>query len=252
MDYMFIDESGDHNLDVKKVDKAYPLFVLAGCIFNDVYYKNVFIKNFNKFKTDMFGNDDICLHTLELNRPQRSKDKRFQKLNNSVFRINFYTKLNKLIEMSEFTLVACVIRKLDHQSKYGLSALDPYLLSFDNLLNRFIFDLKHGKQGKILAERRDDILDNKLELAWLNVKISGTTKVKPSEIKERIYSLQLLSKKSNEPGLQLADLVVSPIGRKILNKTPRLGHEVDFQILKTKFRRLSNIILNAGLTILPK
>jgi hypothetical protein len=36
MKIMFLDESGDHSLD--KVDDTYPVFVLAGCIFDFEYY----------------------------------------------------------------------------------------------------------------------------------------------------------------------------------------------------------------------
>ena len=37
MKIMFLDESGDHSLD--KIDKSYPMFVLAGCIFDQEYYE---------------------------------------------------------------------------------------------------------------------------------------------------------------------------------------------------------------------
>ena len=36
---MFLDESGDHSLD--KIDNSYPMFVLAGCIFDLDYYSKV-------------------------------------------------------------------------------------------------------------------------------------------------------------------------------------------------------------------
>ncbi|HCB35264.1 MAG TPA: DUF3800 domain-containing protein, partial [Candidatus Taylorbacteria bacterium] len=39
MKVMFLDESGDHSLD--KIDASYPMFVLAGCIFDFEYYTNV-------------------------------------------------------------------------------------------------------------------------------------------------------------------------------------------------------------------
>lgn len=251
MKIMYIDESGDHNLDPQKVDKTYPIFVLCGIIFDENYYNDEFKKIFSSFKIKHFGSDDICLHTLEMVRPRKSKDSRFNKFLVPSFRKAFYQDLGVLINESKIKIIACVIKKEDHFLKYNLQALDPYLLSFDNLLNRFIYDLKNGEKGKIIAEKRDDLLDNQLELAWLNVKISGTRKVKPSEIKEKIEDLKLLNKKINEPGLQLADLIASPIGRIVLKKTKRSGNEINFDFIKRKFRNKNGRILNYGLTIVP-
>lgn len=241
---MFIDESGDHNLDPKKVQSSYPIFILAGCVFDEEYYKERFTPRFNEFKKEFFGNDDLTLHMLELTRPHRSKDKRYLKLREHEFRIKFYAALNKLIFETDFTLIACVIKKVDHVTKYGLEALDPYLLSFDRLLNKMIHGLKEDQKAKLIAEKRNDNLDNQLELAWLNAKISGTAKVQATILKDKIEDLRMIPKSANEPGIQLADLVASPIGRHILNIQRKLGHEIAFEVLEKK--------LGSKLTILPK
>lgn len=252
MQIMFLDESGDHNLDPKKVDASYPIFVLTGCIFDEHYYNQEVISKFNKFKKSFFGSDDIILHTLEMTRPLKSKEKRFLKLVDKGFRVKFYTQLSTILEEINFTLVACAIRKQEHFIKYGLSALDPYLLSFDNLLNRFIFELRSPNKGKIVAERRNSILDNQLELAWLNTKINGTELVKGAEVKEKIENLYMTPKSKNEPGLQIADLVANPIGRNVLGMKRKVGNEIDFEVLKKKFRNRNGRIVNYGLTIIPK
>lgn len=250
---MFLDESGDHNLEPKKVDPQYPIFVLCGCIFDEAYYKNIFIQKFNDLKKSFFGTDQVILHTLEMTRPSQSKDKHFLLFNNSDFRTKFYDAINKLIESSEVIFVACIIKKNDHFSKYNLQAIDPYLLSFDNLLNRFIFTLNHNEKGTIIAERRESLLDNQLDIAWLNYKVSGTGIVKPVEIKEKIEGLNMLSKKSNTAGLQIADLIATPIGRSYLGKKARNGNEVSFEMLKKRFRKSSSgTILGYGVSIIPR
>lgn len=252
MKLMYIDESGDHNLDPKKIDKSYPIFVLAGCVLEEDYYNSTFVPKFNAFKKDLFGDSNLCLHTLEMSRPEKSKDKRYLLFRNKKFRAKFYLELNKLIKNTEFTLISCSILKTNYLSKYGLSALDPYLLSFDNLVNRLVFDLKNNK-GKIFAEKRHDNLDQQLEIAWLNIKVSGTNKAKPAEIKEKIENLQLIDKKTNDAGLQLADLVANPIGRHVLKmKDKPVGNEIDYSIIKSKFRNKNGVIESYGLTILPQ
>ena len=49
---MFLDESGDHSLI--KIDKSYPMFVLAGCIFDLDYYSEVVEPSVNKLKMKHF------------------------------------------------------------------------------------------------------------------------------------------------------------------------------------------------------
>ena len=229
-----------------KIDPKYPIFVLCGAIFDEKYYQDKVINKFNELKKKFFGSEDIILHTLEMTRPSKYKDNRFSKLINADFRKEFYKALNEFLEEVNFILVACIIKKSAHLEKYGADALDPYLLSFNNLLDEFIPELPEGEQCKIIAERRDDNLDNQLELAWLNLKINGTENFKGSEIKDRVENLSMTLKSTNEAGLQIADLLANPIGRFVLDiKKTEPGHEIDYSILEKKLR--SN-----GLIILPK
>lgn len=242
---MFIDESGHHNLDPAKSDPTYPIFVLCGCIFEEKYYEDV-VKQLSKLKINFFDTDEIIFHTLEMTRPSKYKQNKFAKLIDADFRKNFYQSLNTLLGKIEFTLVSCVIKKPAHLEKYGADAIDPYLLSFNILLDAFISELPGTEKGKIIAEKRNDGLDNQLELAWLNLKINGTEHVKGSEIKEKINTFSMIPKFTNEAGLQIADLVANPIGRHVLNiKKTTPGNEVDYVILEKKLKK-------TGLTILPK
>jgi len=115
-------------------------------------------------------------------------------------------------------------------------------------VERFGFELGPAGTGVIVAEQRDATLDRQLELAWLDLKISGTANLSPSAINRRIQSLNLRGKTDNIAGLQLADLVVSPIGRHVAGKTAR----EDFRIIEAKFRRDAHGNYDGhGLVILP-
>lgn len=242
---MYIDESGHHSLDPNTIDPQYPIFVLCGCIFEEEYYKEV-VEKLNKLKIKFFGSDKIIFHTLEMTRPSKYKDNKFAKLINTEFRKEFYKALNAFLEETKFVLVSCTIKKSEHLEKYGTAALDPYLLSFNVLIDEFIAELPNGEKGTIIAEKRSENLDNQLDLAWLNLKINGTKNVKGSDIKEKIESLTMVPKSANEAGLQIADLVANPIGRYVLEiKKTEPGHEVNYNILEKKFR-------SSKLTVLPK
>jgi hypothetical protein len=69
-----------------------------------------------------------------------------------------------------------------------------------------------------------------------------------SQIDARIQSLILRDKKANIAGLELADLVVTPIGRHILGKKT----QEDFKIVESKMRRSpSGRIDGYGRIVLP-
>ena len=86
-------------------------------------------------------------------------------------------------------------------------------------------------------------------MAWDALRLGGTAYVRPATINRRVDTLELRTKGPDEIGLQLADLVVSPIARAILGKPTR----EDFEVIRSKFRRSPDgHIEGAGLVILPK
>jgi len=65
--------------------------------------------------------------------------------------------------------------------------------------------------------------------------------------KKYIENLSMTPKSQNEVGLQIADLISNRIGRQVLRMKSKIGHEVDYSVLKKKLGRKSK-----GLIILPK
>ena len=244
MKVLFLDESGDHNLSV--IDPQYPMFVLGGVIMDMDYAKRELTDALDAFKREMFGRTDIILHTADITRNRNG----FEPLKEREFRARFYERLNVLMQRLEYSVVACAIRKNNHLSRYGVAALDPYLLSLDILVERFCFDVgRNSGGGLIVAEKRDPTLDRELDLAWLNLKIQGTRYLQATDIEDRIMALNLRAKKDNIAGLQLADLVVSPIGRHVLGKPDK----EDWRIVERKFRRNRHgKVEGYGLVVLPK
>lgn len=241
---MYLDESGDHSLAI--VDPSYPVFVLGGIIVEQDYAEGEMTERMRQFKRDALGSEDIILHTADIVRQKHG----FEALQDSAVRDRFFARLNTLMRSLEYQVVACVIRKDQHLARYGVAALDPYLLSFDVLVERFCYALGSRRgSGVIVAEQRNPTLDHQLELAWLNLKISGTSHVRAREIERKVVGLNMRDKRVNSAGLQLADLVVSPIGRHIIGKPDR----EDFKIIEGKFRRAGAAgYLGSGLVVLPK
>lgn len=243
---MFLDESGDHSLDV--IDPQYPLFVLGGCIIDMDYHDNILTPRLKQYKMDLFGRDDFILHTADIVRRKGI----FKKLTDKTFREHFYNETNLLMNELDYMVIVCVIKKNYHLAKYGLAALDPYMLSLRILIERFVFEIKQrgsGSSGIVIAESRDEPLDNKLHLAWIDIRTSGTSYISASEVRKHISALHIRDKKIGVAGLQIADLIVSPIGRHVLGKNPKQ----DWRIIEKKFRRnIDGNYMGYGLVILPK
>lgn len=106
---MFVDESGTHNL--LKVDNNYPVFVLAGCIFEKNYYEVYVDKLIKDFKIKIFKNENIILHTKEITRNENE----FVCLKDKNIRKEFYKELNNLIINLNFKIIAVCIKINEHK-----------------------------------------------------------------------------------------------------------------------------------------
>lgn len=240
---MFLDESGNHGL--VKIDPDYPVFVLGGVIVDQDYANGELAERVHQFKRDLFGRDDLLLHTADITRNRNG----YERMKEPEFRQRFYEQMNILMRDLEYQVVACVIKKDVHFAHYGYAAIDPYMLSLDILVERFCFELEDSQcRGMIVAEKRSPLLDRELDIAWLNLKIQGTHYVQAKTIDERILGLVSRHKQENIAGPQLADLVISPIGRFVLGK--RVFE--DWAIVESKLRRRGGDYENAGLIVLPK
>lgn len=242
MKLLYLDESGDHNL--VKIERDFPLFVLGGVIVERMYARTTLEQEVAAFKRALFGRDDLILHTADIVRNTRG----FEPLIDPGFRLRFREALNDLMRTLEYQVVACVIKKDVYLARHGAAAIDPYLLSLNVLVERFCLELgDHMDGGMIIAERRRPDLDDALEVTWQTLRRTGTQFQRGSVIDRRIVDLVLKRKQLNIAGLQLADLVVSPIGRAILG---RQTHE-DWAIVEQKFRRRGDRYQGAGLVVLP-
>jgi len=63
---VYVDESGDHSLS--SVNKDFPIFVLAFCIFEKKSYSQSAVLKLKNFKFKHFGHDMVILHENEIRR----------------------------------------------------------------------------------------------------------------------------------------------------------------------------------------
>jgi hypothetical protein len=245
---MYLDESGDHRL--KRISPNYPVFVLGGVIVDRAYVREVIEPRVREFKRHFWGREDVILHTVDM----RNNAGDFGFLTDPRRRLVFYAALNEMLEELAYQVTAVVIRKDAHVARYGKNAADPYLYAMDMLIERFCKELGDElDSGFICAEKRNPTLDRELMEAWEKLRSNGigTGYASSRHIDDRIVGLDLRDKKPNLAGMQLADLVITPVGRHVL-QTPEKADQVQWSVVERKMRRVRGIYKGIGLVIRPE
>ena len=240
---LFLDESGDHNLDV--IDPNHPVFALAGCIFEENYYSSTAIKRVNELKIKYFNSTEVILHSRDI-RKQESKP--FLALRKKEVREKFYQDLNNLFKELYLTIIASIINKKKLKEQYGNHSDNPYYLSLGFIMERYAIYLREkGETGAMIIESRNKADNDLLYLAFSKTMLEGTGFMRSDEFQKRIAGLTFIPKKENDTGTQLADLIAYPVATHILPNRDKKA----FETLKSKIRSKKGEIYGYGLKIFP-
>jgi hypothetical protein len=244
MQVMFLDESGDHSLD--KIDPQYPMFVLAGCIFDFDYYSKVVEPEANKLKMKYFGRTDVILRSYDI----RKQKKDFSFLVDMKKRKAFYADLDVLMHSLDYTIITAAIEKNKLKNQYSTPG-NPYYLCLQFILERSVMYLgRSGKKMIFRIESRQTHNDEKLAEVYEKFRNRDHQLFKKDEIQSKLVDLSFNQKVQNIIGMQIADLVAYPIGRWVLDKTKE---NKAFDIVEKKIHKNSKNgqYLNYGLKIFP-
>ncbi len=238
---VYVDESGDHGL--KSMEATYPVFVLAFCIFSKDEYVKVITPRIQDFKFRYFGHDMVVLHEHEIRKPKGP----YLILFDADVRKNFMADLTNIISESDFKIIATYIKKDDFRKKHG-DTENLYNVAMRSCLKRLYRVLDENDQTNcvtnVIFEQRGKNEDDDLELEFRRVCDDENPAGVPLP-----FSIVMANKQINSCGLQLADLVARPIGRKHL--TPEQENRA-YEVLATKFVRDANgEIEGAGLECYP-
>lgn len=220
---VYVDESGDHSL--QKIDKNYPVFVLAFCTFYQENYIKSVVSDLERLKFQKFGHDIIILHERDIR-----KELGMFTFSNKVEKQEFIDGLTRIIEKNNFILIGCVIdkKRLAEEVGDGSNAYHVALgVCLESLMVLLIEKGQQGTKTHIVFERRGDKEDKELELEFRRI-CDGENR-----FAQRLpFEIVLADKRVNSAGLQLADLVARPIG---LNYLRPKQHNRAFEVLKEKF-----------------
>jgi len=238
---MFLDESGDHSLD--KIDKSYPMFVLAGCIFDFDYYSSVAEPKINELKLKHFGRTDIILRSYDI----RKQKGDFKSLVDKKKREVFYADMDVLMESLNFKVIAAAIHKTKLKNQYS-NPHNPYNLCLHFILERSAMFLgKSGERIIFRIESRETHNDRKLAEVYELFRM-GNKFFSKEEAQSKFVDLSFNQKTQNIAGHQIADLVAYPIGIAVLDSN---RENKAFEIIKKKFHTKNGSYENCGLKIFP-
>lgn len=239
---VYADESGDHSLT--SINPQYPMFVLAFCIFEKATYISQVVPSVQRLKFEFWGHDCVILHSHEI----RKASGEFNILLNAETRATFTRRVNGLVADAPFTVIAAVVDKQRHVSRYSDPA-NPYEIALTFCMERLQRWLREKGQADklthIAVERRGRAEDEKLELEFLRIKDGQGSYEGPMPN----LALRFMDKKHNSSGLQLADLVAHPIGRHVIS--PQQTNRA-FELVEPKIRRnAAGRIQGYGLKVFP-
>lgn len=242
---MYLDESGDHSLN--KIDPQFPVFCLAGCIFDSEKYIK-YSELIDKFKLKYFDDKNVILHSREI----RKCTSPFNILLNKNTKTKFYRDLDKIMANMSYTIIASAILKQNLCDHYS-DPTNPYDLSLRFIMERFLFYLEEKREkGYLSVESRDPKSNTDLLNAFTEIINNGSNcpshHIIAERFQDKIEKLDFVTKKQNDNGHQVADLVAYPIANYAMYRTRK---NLAFEVIKNRFRSRNNRIMGYGLKIFP-
>ncbi len=215
---VFLDETGDHSLE--KIDPEFPIFAIAGVIFEPPDYPDA-VSRFNSLKLAYFAHEGIIIHSREI----ASREGDFVFLNDEGQRKSFLGELSQQIELTNMRVAAGVIQKDALKERYR-EPFSPYDLAFSFVFEK-VFNYACNVSADyihFIAEARGQKEDHELHDTFEGLKKKdgpNVVRMFPRFINQDKLDaihvrLEFRKKPNNIIGLQIADLVVSPIARTVL------------------------------------
>jgi hypothetical protein len=242
-DYViYADESGDHNLE--RINPEYPVFVLTFCIFRKSDYIGTVVPMVQEFKFRWFGHDAVVLHEREI----RQQKPPFKFLQIRSVQDRFMAELSAIVERTPMTIIASVIDKTAHCRRYTEPG-NPYAIGLLFCMERAHRHLAQLGQSHAvtycLFEKRGAQEDRDLELQFRRIAAGANY----SGTRFGSLDIEMVDKKANSSGLQIADLTARPIGLKTIRPGQR---NRAYEIIEPKIRRSpTGDIRGWGLKVFP-
>lgn len=214
---IYLDECGQHA--VAAVD-TFPVFVLAAAIIRDADYP-VIDALWKRWKHENLGGENVIVHEPDLRR--RTGPFRGEAGAAAI------SGLQRVLAGFDFGAVVIVVHRADYVADYGVGPIDnslpehAYLMALDFLMERCLFALDSqfgGGRADVIAESRGPKEDAMLQHEFARLHFEGTSYISHSWFRQQLHpGIRFMSKRDNNTGLQIADLLARPVGVKVADPT---------------------------------
>lgn len=256
---IYIDEVGNSDLNSSNL-KDHRFLCLTGIIFELSEVASLVQPELERLKDYFFKSDPdepVILHRKEI----LYKKGPFSVLKDKEMEESFNKTLLDLLEKWNYTVIAVVIDKEEHNTRYSTWKYDPYHYCQEIMIERFRLFLNiHKAVGDVMFESRGGKEDMRLKTSFRKLMDNGTHNLSSEQLLEHITSkeLKIKSKLSNIAGLQIADLLAHPARRwafKNLMEMDEGTNTFSDKILsimeQKKFFRYQGKIIGFGIKKLP-
>jgi hypothetical protein len=211
---IYIDEVGNSDLNSSNL-KDHRFLCLTGVIIELNEVASVVQPALDQLKGTFFKSDPdepVVLHRKEI----LYKKGPFSVLKDKKIEESFNKALLDLLESWNYFVIAVVIDKEEHNSRYSTWKYDPYHYCQEIIIERYRLFLNINKAvGDVMFESRGGKEDMRLKTSFRKLMDCGTHNISSEQLLDHITSkeLKIKSKLSNIAGLQIADLLAHPSRR---------------------------------------
>lgn len=229
-DYVvFVDESGDANLD--PIDPRFPMLNLVFCLIRKDHYIDFVVPQLHQLKIDFFGQADLILHESEMRRQTGA----FAILADGDVYSRWMRELLAWIEQTDVAVISACIDKIALTRRYA-HPFDPYDLAIRFCLERTRQFLAANNQSQrltqVIFESRGKRHDRAAGLEFDQIlKQANPLGHHLPDFSQFPLDPLFIPKRANLAGHQLCDLLARPLAKWSFNAS---SHRRPMQIIQPK------------------
>jgi hypothetical protein len=244
---LYLDENGDHSMKFagRQAPRPPELFMLCGCLLRTNEVRRL-SDSVDALKASHLGRTDVVLMSRQI----RKQEGPFTFPGDAAAREAFLAAITALVEQSKVTVFGSAIDKFRHWRRYGESAVSPYDLSLEFIMERVTICLC-GKDARVqvVVESRGQREDRKLGGEFDRLLRDGSRYMTGARLRGCFLPGPAFHRKmENIAGLQLADLVAYPLFQRLRYPT---SPNPAFDVVARKLHRCSSGVWGAGLKVFP-
>jgi hypothetical protein len=227
---LYIDESGTHDYrGTGSIERRY--LSLTGVIIGARFYTDVFQPELNVAKRTLLTDQDDPLPTLHREEIVACQGP-FAVLRDASVASKFNSAMLGLYSNMDYTLIAVVIDKAAHVTRYGNGAYHPYHYCLSVMLERYTDFLgMHSARGDVMAEARGKVEDRMLKGEYIRFYERGTSFRSAAFVQSVLTSKAIKLKPKGIDGLEFADLLAVATKLDVLTRERAMTERITSQFI---------------------